>query len=202
MGLVLQSTNPHDYLISTPEVNFIHPSLIKKADEIYANSTDKLQYAKEAYEFVRDHIAHSWDIGSHRVTRTASEVLEYGEGICYAKSNLLAALLRVKGIPTGFCYQRLTLFDSPEDGYCIHALNAVYIDSENKWIRLDSRGNKTGVNAQFSLYEEKLAFPVRPHLDEKDYPTIYMNPHEKTMNVLKEHSDGREMYMNGLSKNI
>ncbi|MCY8233486.1 transglutaminase-like domain-containing protein [Priestia endophytica] len=202
MGLVLQSTNPHDYLISTPEVNFTHPSLMKKADEIYANSTDKLHYAKEAYEFVRDHIAHSWDIRSHRVTRTASEVLAYGEGICYAKSNLLAALLRVKGIPTGFCYQRLTLFDTPEDGYCIHALNAVYIDAENKWIRLDSRGNKPGVNAQFSLYEEKLAFPVRPHLDELDYPTIYVHPHEKTMNILKEHSDGREIYMNGLPKNI
>ena len=43
----------------------------------------------------------------------------------------------------------------------VDALNTVYIDSLQKWIRLDARGNKPGVNAKFSLAEEKLAFPAR-----------------------------------------
>ncbi len=70
----------------------------------------------------------------------------------------MAAILRSQGIPTGFCYQRLMLFDSPEKGYCIHALNAVYIDSLQKWIRIDARGNKKGINAEFCLSEEKTGF--------------------------------------------
>ena len=39
----------------------------------------------------------------------------------------------------------------------------------DKWIRLDARGNKETVNAQFSLDEEILAFLVRPELNEVDY---------------------------------
>lgn len=46
-----------------------------------------------------------------RVTCSASDVLQHRSGICYAKSNLLAALLRKEGIPTRFCYQRLILFE-------------------------------------------------------------------------------------------
>ena len=66
-------------------------------------------------------------------------------------------------------HQRLTLGDVPETGFCIHALNAVYIKSLNRWIRLDARGNKEGVDAQFDLEQEKLAFPVSSDLGEVDY---------------------------------
>lgn len=81
------------------------------------------------------------------MTKSATEVLEQSVGICWEKANLLAALLRARGIPAGICYQRLTLSDVPEDGFCIHALNAVYIKSLNRWIRLDARGNKEGIDA-------------------------------------------------------
>ena len=120
--------------------------------------------------------------------------MQHTEGICYAKSHLLAALLRAEGIPTGFCYQRLMLFDTPEKGYCIHALNAIYIQSLNKWIRLDARGNKRDINAQFSVTEEKLAFRINRTLSEIDYPMIYDKPHPKIIQVLKEHSDALTMY--------
>lgn len=39
----------------------------------------------------------------------------------------------------------------------------------DKWIRLDARGNKETVHAQFSLDEEILAFLVRLELNEVDY---------------------------------
>lgn len=116
------------------------------------------------------------------------------EGICYAKSNLLAALLRLQGIPAGFCYQKLTIGDTPDTGYCIHALNAVYLASENRWIRLDARGNKEGINSQFSIHAEQLAFPVRTQYNEVDYPTIYSKPNAKTMQALRTNTDCIEMY--------
>ena len=99
--------------------------------------TDEISLIKAIYEFVRDDIKNSWDVQDKCVTKFATEVLEQGVGICWAKANLLAALLRACGIPAGICYQRLTLGDVPETGFCIHALNAVYIKSLNRWIRLD-----------------------------------------------------------------
>jgi len=55
---------------------------------------------------------------------------------------------------------------APNTDYCIHALNAVYLAEFNKWIRLDARGNKEGVNAQFSIDQEQLAYLVRTYYDE------------------------------------
>lgn len=191
-----------DYLEATAEVDYDQESIKEAANELYGRSKDELEYVKIAYEFVRDRIAHSWDIQSARITCRASDVLRHREGICYAKSNLLCALLRSRGIPAGFCYQRLTLGDAPDTGYVIHALNAVYIRSVNRWIRLDARGNKAGVDAQFSLEEEKLAFPIREEYDERDYPTIYKRPHAATIDVLLRHTDCRDMYLHGLPSSI
>lgn len=164
MNLKCESKNFNDYLLELNEVDYSNPIICTLANELF--NPLQTEKAKAAYEFVRDEIPHTWDIQSKRVTCHASEVLTYKEGICYAKSNLLAALLRSQGIPTGFCYQRLMLFDTPDKGYCIHALNAVFLQSLNKWIRLDSRGNKTGIDAQFSLDHERLAFHTQQELDE------------------------------------
>src|SRR5216683_783179 len=73
--------------------------------------------AELVFRFVRDEVAHSCDVQARRVTRTASDVLAYREGICYAKSHLAAALLRAAGIPSGICYQRLTLLKDDSAGF-------------------------------------------------------------------------------------
>lgn len=194
MKLICESNFINDYLLELPEVNYSHPLIQDKAKELFHFSQSEIEKAKIAFEYVRDEIAHSYDILGKQVTCIASDVLKYKEGICYAKANLLAALLRSQGIPTGFCYQRLMLFDTPESGYCIHALNAVFFTSVNKWVRLDARGNKEGVDAQFSMDEEKIAFSVQEENGEKDYPVIYVKPNPKTIAVLKEHIDPIEMY--------
>ncbi len=67
------------------------------------------------------------------------------------------------------------LFDTPDKGYCIHALNAVYLASINRWIRLDARGNKPGVKAEFSIHKEKLAFAVHEEFDEKTIRSFLLN---------------------------
>lgn len=202
MDLKCETDNLEDYLLELNEINYSNPLIKSKVNELFNPSQTEIEKVKVAFEFVRDEISHSWDIQGKRVTCKAYEVLKYKEGICYAKSNLLASLLRSQGIPIGFCYQRLMLFDTPEKGYSLHALNAVYLKSLNKWIRLDARGNKTGVDAQFSIDGEKLAFSVDKKFDEKDYPVIYVKPNPKTINVLKEHSDALEMYKHHLPESI
>jgi transglutaminase-like putative cysteine protease len=202
MNLKCESDLLEDYLAETEDIDFSHHSIKGKASELYFVSQNEIDFVKHAYEFVRDEIDHSWDIRSSRITRKASDVLFYKEGICYAKSILLCSLLRSKGIPTGFCYQKLTLGDTPETGYCIHALNAVYINSVGKWIRLDARGNKAGVDAEFSLEEEKLAFAVRPAFNELDYSEIYKAPHSKTIEALKQNTDCLKMCLYGLPTDL
>lgn len=173
--------NIEKYLSVSKYINWKDNSILSKADEFKLKYADEVFLIKVIYEFVRDEIKHSWDVQDKRVTKSATEVLEQGVGICWAKANLLAALLRACGILAVICYQRLTLGDVPETGFCIHALNAVYIKSLNRWIRLDARGNKTGVYAQFDLEQERLAFPVRKDLGEVDYGIVYANPSDKLM---------------------
>lgn len=202
MKLKLQSENMEDYLQELDEVNYSDTFIQALIGELFHSQQSDIEKIQAAFHYVRDEIAHSKDIEGEIVTCSASEVLKHKQGICYAKSNLLAALLRSQGIPTGFCYQRLMLFDTPEKGYCIHALNAVFIASLNKWIRMDARGNKKGVDAQFSIEKEQLAFSVNERLEEVDYPTIFMVPNEKTIAVLKEASNAIDMYMNDLPDSL
>ncbi len=196
MKLICESHYLGDYLLELDVVDYSNPLIRRKVNDLFACSFNEIEIIKIAFEYVRDSIAHSYDIQSSHITCKASEVLYFEEGICYAKSNLLAALLRNKGIPTGFCYQRLTKGDTPDTGYCIHALNAVYLKTLERWIRLDARGNKEGVNAQFSTNEEKLAFPIRTKYAEKDYPIIYTEPNVNTITALKQNSDCNMLFYN------
>jgi len=198
MKLLAESSDFNDYLKELVEVNYSHFSIQKIISELFNDKQTEIEKAKIAFEFVRDEIDHSWDIQSNRITCLASEVLQYREGICYAKSNLLAAILRAVGIPTGFCYQRLMLFDTPDKGYCIHALNAIYLQSINRWIRLDARGNKSGVKAEFSIHEETLAYQINEKFHEKNFPIIYTKPNPKTINTLTENTDALKIYTHQL----
>ncbi len=189
MHLTCESSLLEDYLCEQEVVDYSHPLIQEAMHQLSIWPGAETERIRKAFEFVRDSIHHSWDIQSPQVTCKASEVLYYGEGLCYAKSHLLAALLRAQGIPTGFCYQRLAAGATPEMGYALHGLNAVFLSSEAKWIRLDARGNKPGVQAEFSTGEERLAYVVRPELGEIDYPTIYTQPHPKVVKALQEHTN-------------
>lgn len=191
-----------EYLSVSKYINWKDKLILEKAEEFKQKTSDEICLIKMIYEFVRDKIGHSWDVQDKRVTKSATEVLENGTGICWAKANLLAALLRACGISAGICYQRLMLGDVPETGFCIHALNAVYIKSLDKWIRLDARGNKENVDAQFDTENEKLAFPVHEDTWEKDYKVVYANPSDKLMKVLEENTNALYMYLNCLPDTI
>ena len=157
MNITPFTDNISEYLKSDDVIDYNNESITQIADSLYQNAESEIEYIKAAYEFVRDKVSHSADINEDIITCSASEVLKAGHGICFAKSHLLAALLRCKSIPTGFCYQKLILDDETAPVLIYHGLNGVYIKECNKWIRLDTRGNKEGVNAQFSTDEEQLA---------------------------------------------
>lgn len=199
----LQTVEPlAAYLRPSEMIDFTHPLIKEYVRSQTLQERTETETVRQAFEFVRDEVAHSWDIGSRRVTARASDVLRHREGICYAKSHLLAALLRAQGIPAGIAYQKLTLGDTPETGYCIHALNTVYLASRQMWIRLDARGNKPGIDAQFSTGEERLAFLVRPDCGECDYSVNHAEPHPKIVQTLTAYEDCREMYAHHLPTDL
>lgn len=193
--------NINRYLESSYYIDWKNEAILQMAKQFLIPHND-IETTRKTYLFVRDKIKHSWDIQDKRVTAKASDVLKEKVGICWAKSNLLAALLRANNIPAGICYQRLTLGDSPETGYCIHALSAVYLASIKKWIRLDARGNKEGINAEMCIEEEKLAFPVRTELDEIDYKIVYAEPLPLTMDILENSTDALYMCLHSLPDRI
>lgn len=174
-----------EFVASTEYINYNHSLIQKKVDDLKEKAGSSLDYIKRAYEFVRDEIPHSWDIQSEIVSRTASDVLRNKTGICWTKSCLLAALLRANDIPSGISYQLLTRADEDDsEGYVIHALNTVYFEELDKWIRLDARGNKDNIQAQFSLDEEILAFSVRSELGEIDYKDNNPDLDERLKHIL------------------
>ncbi|QGH35515.1 transglutaminase [Gracilibacillus salitolerans] len=202
MELIPESYNMAEYLKELDVVDYSHSIIQSKKNELFNKEQTEIEKVKKAFEFVRDEISHSWDIQGSKVTCLASDVLKYQEGICFAKANLLAAILRAEGIPTGFCYQRLMIFDTPEKGYSLHALNGVFLRSFNRWIRVDARGNKPGVQAEFSLDEEKLAFSVQQEFGERDFPIIYSKPNDNTITTLRANTNLIEMYKNHLPDSL
>ncbi|HEY9845078.1 MAG TPA: transglutaminase family protein, partial [Candidatus Caenarcaniphilales bacterium] len=172
MQLMLENPNLDAYLAVSEVIDFDDTSIQEITRHLRQSATSEREVAQTLYNFVRDRIPHSFDIDGHQVTCNAAEVLQHREGICFAKAHLLAALLRCAEIPAGFCYQRLVFQDSYPQYLTLHGLNAVYLKSLNQWIRVDARGNKPGIRAEFNVEREVLAFPVRPALQEQDYPTI------------------------------
>lgn len=176
----------NDFVKPSKYIDSDHPAVVTKALELSNGTKDPVEVARKCFEFVRDEIKHSWDFQLNPVTCKASDVLKYGTGYCYAKSHLLAALLRANGIPAGLCYQRLTIADDAPP-FCLHGLNAIFLEPYG-WYRVDARGNKPGVSAQFCPPMEKLAFPLLIE-GETDFPEIWAEPLPEVVSVLEKYDD-------------
>ncbi|MFZ6655378.1 transglutaminase-like domain-containing protein [Undibacterium sp. TJN19] len=180
---MMQAMNSmEEFLASSTYIDWQHPAVLQQARALAAGTDDAEEITRRCFEFVRDEIRHSWDYRQNPVTCKASDVLAHGTGYCYAKSHLLAALLRANQIPAGLCYQRLTITDVPP--FCLHGLNAVYLPAHG-WYRIDARGNKPGVDAAFCPPREQLAFAVRPP-HEQDGRQIWSEPHPVIVEVLQQ----------------
>lgn len=158
----------------------------------------EIEIARRCFVWVRDEIEHSADYRRREVTCRASDVLARRTGFCYAKSHLLAALLRANGIPAGFCYQRLSI-DGGGAPFCVHGLNAVWLP-ELGWYRVDARGNRHGdratrVDAQFMPPVERLAFAAAQE-GEEDLPGVYAEPLGEVVDVLGRYDCARDVQAN------
>lgn len=192
--LIFESHKPKDYLNEIPPLVTFHSPLVQEQiEKIQAQTKEPYVKAKLAFEFVRDKIQHSFDIESHFVSITAEETLQNKEGICFAKTHLLAALLRGMHFPTGFCYQKVLKGKNP--GYALHGLNAVFIGHIG-WFRVDPRGNKPGVDSQFTTIEEKLAYPIRTELGEIDYPYVFTRPLDAVIASMKNSPNCSSLFNN------
>lgn len=169
------------YLAASRYIDSDTPAVAELARELATGAQSESDIVRACFEFVRDEIRHSSDFKLNPVTSKASDVLRYRTGYCYAKSHLLAALLRANHIPAGLCYQRLSVGDTGAP-YCLHGLNAVYL-AEHGWYRIDARGNKPGVNAQFCPPVESLAFAIKAP-QERDLPEIWPEPLEIIVDAL------------------
>ncbi len=173
-----------EFLASTDVVDWYHADVHRLAWLLAGGQSDSVEIARRCFEYVRDEIRHSLDHHDTHVTCAASEVLAHRTGFCYAKSHLLAALLRANGIPAGFCYQRLAT-DAAGAQFCLHGLNAVHLP-ELGWYRIDARGNKPGVHAHFAPPHEHLAFAAeRP--GESTFPEIRPEPLPAIVATLRRH---------------
>lgn len=181
------------FLISSQYINWKNKDILALAKELAVGQQHSVNIAQNCFEWVRDNIKHSHDFSLNPITCSASEVLQAGTGYCYAKSHLLAALLRANAIPAGLCYQRLSRDDNGAP-FCLHGLNAVFL-KEYGWYRIDPRGNNERVNAQFTPPKECLAYPIQSS-GEIDLPEIWDEPLPAVLNVLKNHKTYHEVWLN------
>ncbi|MFN5565588.1 MAG: Cro/Cl family transcriptional regulator, partial [Pseudanabaena sp.] len=96
-------------------------------------------------------------------------------------------------IPAGFCYQRLSI-DDRGALYSLHGFNAIYLP-EIGWYRVDARGNKEGVNAQFTPPIEKLAYKTQLP-EEADFQLIFAAPLQIIVEALQAQTTWDDMLHN------
>ena len=183
----------NEYLKSSKYIDHENSKITALAKSLSVGLTSQEEIAKACFEWVRDKIKHSVDFKLNPVTCKASDVLKHETGYCYAKSHLLAALLRSNKIPAGLSYQRLSIND---DGapYSLHGLNSVYLE-EYGWYRIDARGNKEGVDAQFCPPNERLAFSIQFE-PEVDFSEILPEPLPAVISTLEKYETYVEVLEN------
>lgn len=178
------------FLRATPTIDSNAESVQSLARELADGRSDDETVARDCFIWVRDNIRHTGDYGLETVTCSASETLHHGTGFCYAKSHLLAALLRANGIPAALCYQRLVL-DAGKQTFCLHGMVAVHLRRFG-WYRIDPRGNKQGVKTDFSPPVERLAFEPKAH-GEMDVPGLFEDAIDCVESALRNHKSASSL---------
>lgn len=183
-----------EFLAASEVIDWRTEAVLRLARQLADGALSPTETAERSFAWVRDRIQHSLDHGRSELTCRATDVLQAGTGFCYAKSHLLAALLRANGIPTGFCYQRLSL-DGDGPPYCLHGLNAVHLP-DHGWYRIDPRGNRgSDLIAEFSPPEEHLPFAADGP-GEAMLPEIHSDPLPAVVAVLTRCKDVAEAARN------
>jgi len=182
-----------EFLQPTAVIDSDAAAVVALAAELAGHATDDETVARRCFLWVRDNVRHSSDCDIPTVTCSASEVLEHRVGFCFAKSHLLAALLRARGIPAALCYQRLAL-DESGSNFCLHGLVSVFLQKHG-WYRVDPRGDKAGITTAFCPPTERLAFTPRLP-GELDIPTRFAEALPSVVATLRRYRNADEVAAN------
>lgn len=178
---IIQPGSITPYLACSPLVTCTHPEIRTRARDLIQGTQDESEQITKIYHYVRDEIAHSADSGQTKLVWRPVQILTARHALCFGKSHLLVALLRVVGIPAGFCYQRL---GKEEESYALHGLAAVWLEDDERWVRLDARGNKPGIDARFIPHgDEQIAYPDVHDPGEWMDPHIYAEPWDSVIRL-------------------
>lgn len=188
-----------DYLENSDVIDFDHPLVAQTAEQLTYGLKDNLSKARAIYKFTRDHIFNSSDINATSVTKTASEVLDKGHGICFAKAHLLAALMRASGIPAGFCYQ--IRYDNDLERLVVHGFNGVYIQELDSWVRIDACMHVDVNDWGFDPFKDSTVRSIQEDIGESDDYNVYQSPSKKLLKALSV-SDTLEELLNLIPSEI
>jgi len=138
-----------DVRLSDETLPFLYPNqyvwydtttkTVQKAAELADGLSSDAEIAKHFYRFVVQNMTYD---NQKAVTvekgylPNVDEALETGKGICFDYAELLAVMLRSRGIPTKMLIGTVT----PENLY--HSWNSVYLDGE--WVWMDATLDGTG----------------------------------------------------------
>lgn len=179
-----------EFLQPTAIIDSDNPTVAAAAAEIVGDLTSDEAVARRCFLWVRDSVRHSSDYQLSVVTCTASDVLKHRAGFCYAKSHLLAALLRARRVPAALCYQRLAA-DSSASSFFLHGLVAIHLERHG-WYRVDPRGDKPGLSSGFTPPREQL--PYSPRLKgEMDVPGLFPDALACVVSALHQWSTAAEV---------
>ena len=76
-----QALEINQYLRSSNIINFDHPLVAIKACELAEGCSNDAEITKLCFEFVRDEIRHTGDVGEGITTCSASEVLKHRNAV-------------------------------------------------------------------------------------------------------------------------
>ncbi len=182
-----------EFLEPTAIIDSASPAIVAAAEEIVAGASEDEEIARRCFLWVRDVVRHSSDHQISVVTCVASDVLKHRVGFCYAKSHLLAALLRARGVPAALCYQRLA-FDDSASAFFLHGLVAIHL-RRHGWYRVDPRGNKPGIFSGFNPPVEELPYAARLN-GEKDIPGRFPDALACVVSTLREQPTAADVRAN------
>lgn len=194
MELIIESSDLERYLESSEVVDIDDGSVRRLADGLATHTGTEVDKVRSVFEYMQANIPHTFDTDRKEVACKASDVIRLGHGICYAKANLGAALLRYMGIPAGFCYQKFRMEGTMDSKFVLHCFNAVFFRDMGIWARMDVRTAGEGFDPTFKPFMDSGIFPADAALGEMEYPGVYVNPIPSTIAALKNSRDAIELH--------